>query len=494
VAALHFGLPLLLRADVAEQIGLTALRRERPTIVGTGIPVAQPEGEAAPGAWEVNPAYNPAAFFAWTSSQGTATNFPNAVGVESSHADNVAAALYGIGAGVAPGVPRVDNYDASYFIDPIIKFQLPIQGRVINNSWFSDDVSDDKYDTYVAVHDVVLVSGMNNAPDTPHPPGSCLNGMGVGLYSTSAMSSVGPTTDGRAKPDLVAPDPCCSSFATPLVAGAAALLLQAGAQNDGGKNTEAFATNSITVKALLINGAVKMTNWTNSATRPLDARYGAGILNIYNSDLQLRGQRRAAIATNSVSAGSAHPPTSDTNNVGSLRGWDYSTIQNAPLNNRVAHYFFQLPSAASGYSVTATLVWKKGFGALNNLDLFLYDARSNLLVTSSTSTVDNVEHIFIPRLPAGRYDLQVLLRDAGGETYALAFDFSPATLVITRAGTNRIVSWPASPAGYVLQSANSLTAATSWQNYFAGSVLSNEMNTVTVPAASGARFFRLIRP
>ena len=201
--------------------------------------------------------------------------------------------------------------------------------------------------------------------------------------------------------------------------------------------------------------------------------------------------------TNSVSAGSAHPPTSDTNNVGSLRGWHYSPIQSTRLTDRVAHYFFQLPSTAPAYSATATLVWKKGVAALNNLDLFLYDARSNLLVTSSTSTVDNVEHIFVPKLPAGRYDLQILKHGVGGmgsETYALAFDFSPATLAVARAGPNVIVSWPASPAGFILQSAAALTPATAWENYSSGPVLSNGMNTVAVPAASGSRFFRLIRP
>src|SRR6185503_3575184 len=135
------------------------------------------------------------------------------------------------------------------------------------------------------------------------------------------------------------------------------------------------------------------------------------------------------------------------------RGWDFSEIENAPLNDRVAHYYFNLPTNSAAFSAAATLVWKKGTGPLVNLELFLYETSSNRLVTCSTSSVDNVEHIFVPKLPAGRYDLQVLKRSAVplAESYALAFDFTPAKLSIARSGTNVVVSWPASPAGFALQ-------------------------------------------
>ncbi len=491
----------LARADVAEDIGLTAMRRERPAIVGSGIPVAQPEGSEATNAWQVNPVMNPAAFFTWTSDQGTATNFPNSVGLESGHADGVAYSFYATGTGMAPGVPRVDSYEAGYFIETVLTNQQPIAGRVINQSFILTEPSapfDPVFDSYAATFDVLFVSGMNNVPDTPYAPGTAYNGIGVGIYSTNAMSSVGPTMDGRAKPDIVAPHPCCSSFTTPQVAGAAVLLLQAGAQNDGGSNTAALATNSITVKALLLNGAVKPPGWTNGVTRPLDARYGAGVLNIYNSDLQLRGRRHVAIATNNVLAGGAHPPTSHTNNVASLSGWDFSAIQNSVVNDRVAHYYFNLPTNCGAYSAAATLVWKKNAGPLSDLDLFLYDTGSNALVTNSSSTVDNVEHIFIGKFPAGRYDLQVLRRGGvgqlGAESYALAFDFSPIKVSVVCMSTNTIISWPASSAGFVLQTTPGLSGVFNWQTIGAGGVLSNSANTITLPASMDAQFFRLFRP
>ena len=173
---------------------------------------------------------------------------------------------------------------------------------------------------------MLFISGMNNAPDVPPAPGTAYNSIGVGVFFDGSASSIGPTSDGRCKPDLVSVEPVAST-ATPDVTGAAALLLQAGAANDGGPGTAALATNATTIKALLLNGAVKMTNWTNGFRRPLDARYGAGVLNMYNSDLQLRGQRHAASTTNSVALNAAHLPNGATNTVASPRGWDLSTLQ-----------------------------------------------------------------------------------------------------------------------------------------------------------------------
>lgn len=483
-------------ASDIETTGLVAMRRERPAINGAGIAVAQPEGGGT--AWQVNPVYNSGVSFTWNSSLGTATNFPNSVGSDSSHAGGVATYFYSIfEPGVARGVPSVDNYEAGYFLNNIIVPRTAIPARVVNQS-FTAGGTEAVYDAYAVRYNVLFVSGMANEPGTAPPaPGSAYNGLGVGIISDTGMSSIGPTTDGRAKPDLVAPFSCCSSFSTPQVSGAAALLLQAGAADDAGINTAVLATNASVIKALLINGAVKMTNWTNGFRRPLDARYGAGVLNMYNSDLQLRGGRHPAIATNSVPLNAAHPPTGETNSIAARRGWDFGTIQSVALNDRVAHYYFQLPTNSAAYSATATLVWKKDTGTLTNLDLYLYETTSNTLVTCSTSSVDNVEHLFVRKLPAGRYDLQVLKRGsalAGTESYALAFDFSPVQLTAGLSGTNVIVSWPASPAGFTLQAATTLNAPVTWQNIAAtNSILSNAMNTVTLPASS-AQFFRLFRP
>ena len=489
-------------ADDAETIGVTAMRRERPSILGSGIPVALSEAPEPNNGFEVNPIVNFSAQFTWISSAGTATNFPNSVGIESGHGDAVGRAFFASDLGVAPGVPRVDNYEANYFVQNVIVPLVPIRGQVVNQSWiiFSGSPSADTfYDAYANSFNVLFVSGQGNVPEPVDSPGTAYNGICVGIISTSYQSSIGPTSDGRAKPDLVAPHYCCASFSTPLVAGGATLLLQAAAANDGGANTASIATNSATIKALLLNGAVKMTNWTNGFTRPLDARYGAGVLNIYNSDRQLRGGRRAAIATNSVLLNTAHPPTGNTNNVAALRGWDFSAIQSIAGNDQVAHYSFSLPSNGVAFSATATLVWKKSAGPLANLDLFLYNTANSNLVTCSTSSVDNVEHLFVPKLPAGRYDLQVLKHGdvlaVGSESYALAFDFSPAKVSIANRETNVVVAWPASPAGFTLQAAASLNLPVAWQDVASTNfILSNAFHTLTLPASPSMRFFRLFRP
>ena len=80
------------------------------------------------------------------------------------------------------------------------------------------------------------------------------------------------------------------------------------------------------------------------------------------------------------------------------------------------------------------------------------------MVASSISRVDNVEHIYVPQLPAGRYDLEVLKHGGGStnfttaaETYALAFEFFSVKLTVTQVGGNILLSWPIYPDGFELQ-------------------------------------------
>jgi hypothetical protein len=490
----------------AELVGLTAMRREHPAINGTGVRVGMVEAAFPNNGFEVNPGdpavTQPVSLFTWRSDGNTATTYPNSAGTESWHANAVAGNFFGMGFGMATGVSHVVNYEANFFYNSIVQGNSNVLDQIINQSFIFDGLTipqqaqvEADYDAYAVAHNVLIVSGVNNANDRPPAAGTGYNGIAVGRLDGG--SSIGPNWDGRAKPDIVAPEGTTST-ATPLISGAATLLLQAAASNQGGAGTAVSATNTSVLKALLLNGAVKPTNWTNGVTRPLDARYGAGNVNVYNSHLQLRGQKRTASYTNSVGAGGPHLPAGVSNSIPSLRGWDFASIQSTTPNDRVAHYIFELPAASAAYSATATLVWKKGSGALRNLDLFLYHADSNTLVTNSISGVDNVEHLFIPSLPAGRYDLQVFRQGGSGQSgtvdYSLAFDFSPAKLSVGRAGANLVVSWPASPAGFVLQSAPSLNSPINWQNLATTSFLSNTMNNVASPLSSSMQFFRLVRP
>src|SRR5207244_2108188 len=111
--------------------------------------------------------------------------------------------------------------------------------------------------------------------------------------------------------DLVAPAGF-TSFSTPLVAAGAAILLQAGDREDGGSGSAAAATDSRTVKALLLNGAVKPADWMRTAGSPLDFRYGAGVLNVFNSYQQLRGRKQSFTLSTTNPAGDSHLPPNNT--------------------------------------------------------------------------------------------------------------------------------------------------------------------------------------
>ena len=329
---------------------------------------------------------------------------------------------------MAPGVAQVANYEANFFYTNIVAGSLRIPATIVNQSYIfgaSIPSIDTVFDNYAAKYGVLFVNGAGNGGPVSSPA-TAFNCIAVGVYG--AGSSTGPTADGRCKPDITAPE-AFTSFSTPLVAGAAALLLQAAKEGAGGSVSS--ATNTLLLKALLLNGAVKPPDWTNSIAFPLDARYGAGNLQVLNSYRQLRGGKQAFAATTSPLIGGAHlPPATPTNNP-IRRGWDLASISSTIVRDKVNHYFFDVSTSMSTSLVfTATLAWLKQNDAstINNLDLFLYDSSNNVLLTTSQSAANNIEHLYLPALPPGRYDLQVFKSGAGttsSETYALVYDFGP---------------------------------------------------------------------
>jgi hypothetical protein len=499
-----------LGADL-DTVGDTLLQQVDPTLQGKGIPVAQPEADdgGVAGVFEVNPftVGQPTNLFTWISSNGVAGTYPNSVGSVSGHADGVAGNFYGVSTGMAQQVSHVDNYDADYFVNQYIANSLPISARVVNQSFiFSIDdeqTIDAQYDDYAVQYGVLFVSGAGNGGPV-YPAATCYNGIGVGVYPGS--SSYGPTSDGRSKPDIVSPGSSVTSFSTPYVSGAAAVLLQAALRGDGGADTNA-ASDIRTVKALLLNGAVKPADWTNGITTPLDARYGAGVLNVFNSWDQLKGGKHAYIESTSVASGSPHSPGANSNNEPASTGWDFRSLTNADsLHDRINHYYFNL-TGSNFFTLTTTLVWLRPHSTLlnptpgiNDLNLFLYNTTNGNLILCSTSAVDNVEHIFLPTLPPGRYDLQVEKNSQGevssDESYALAFEFFNVSLSISQTNTNAVISWPLAPAGFQLDSTTNLTPPVAWSPVTEPvSVDTNaNQNVVVAPITGGNQFFRLQRP
>jgi Subtilase family len=420
-------------ASTLDTIGFTSLRLINPNLTGQGLTVGQ--AEAGTPTWEVNPAAvgQPVSLFTWTSSSGSTNAYPNPLGNESGHADQVGGILYGASTGLAPGVQRMDNYEAGYF-SSLVQNQTAIAARLVNQSFiFSGQLTtvDRDYDNYVARYHTLFISGVGNS-GSPSSPATAYNGLAVGALD--GQSSLGPTSDGRAKPDLTAPA-SQTSFSTPLVSGGVALMLEAAAQDVGGAGSAAAAGDDRTIKALLLNGAQKPGNWTNGVSTPLDARYGAGVLNLFRSYRQLRGGKHAFVSQASYGQGNPHPPPVSATDIPARRGWDWAAITSSVTEERAHHYYFQLTGSSNQwFTMTATLVWERQQNqvSVNNLDLFLYEADTGALRGASQSSVDNVEHLYVTGLAPGRYVLQVLKwgglleRVTNEETYALAFEFGPA--------------------------------------------------------------------
>jgi hypothetical protein len=513
--------------------GVTELRAFGTNLYGSGIRVAQVEFpiDAQGLEWEVSPTYvgQPPSLFTYYSNNVSTNVYPNSLGEESIHADSVAWNFYDVTTGVATNVAHVDNYNANYFIVENLNdtFSLPssnIDDPVVNQSFaFGDEVSnqfvnlssneqaavDTAYDNYATKYSTLFVSGAGNGAENGDPPyvsapATCYDGIGVGVFEGNG-SSPGPTIDnGRCKPDLTAIAPGgATSYSCPIVAGAATVLMQAGGRGDGGSDTN-FARNMVTVKALLMNGAVKPADWSNSPPSPLDFRYGAGVVNVFNSYEQLIGGEHGYNFTTNIPMGTAHPPVVTTASISTLHGWDFNTNTSSSSKDSVSHYFFNATNSNddASFMLTATLVWNRhqNTSGINNLELFLYNAANSNLLASSTSIVDNVQYVFVPQLPQGRYDLQVWKAGGGSiisdsEPYALAWSISSESLSIAGSGTNVCLSWPAYPAGFAVAEASSLNSPVVWStNNVPLPVFTNNQAVIWLNPSGGAQFFRLQTP
>jgi len=525
-------LPLASMGAPLDTIGVTLLRTVIPDLNGEGVRVAQVEGPVnganQPPAFEVNPTdanvTQPTSLFTYYSSLvgSPATTYPNTIGANSYHANYVAGSFFGLPFGVATNVTHVDNYEELHFLNSIVFDPYPptpaIPASIVNQSFImigSTDTNlqlqyDQGFDDYAAAHGTLFVSGVGNADPNYYfgavnSPASCYNGMGVAAYGT-VNSSVGPTLDnGRSKPDITSPalPTLATSYSTPMVAGSAAVLRQAGLRGDGGVDTSS-ATDMRTLKALLLNGAVKPTDWTNSTTSPLDTRYGAGVVNVFNSYVQLTGGKHAAIELTSVNKGDPHPPGSGSSNILSHRGWDFRALSSGNNSDSINHYYFDLTNqfGAAPFTATATLVWIRHEGKtdINDLNLYLYNATTGTLVAESISPVDNVEHLHIETLSPGRYDLQVLKR--GGtpntpprvidpESYALTWEFFNVPLAIEATNGTATLTWPIYPTGFRLQTKSSLAPLVNWSTPAQTPLVTNGFNRLEWPIGSTPAFFRL---
>ncbi len=291
-----------------------------------------------------------------------------------------------------------------------------------------------RLDWVVNRDEYIQVVAMNNGSTNNPLLGSSFNAIAVGLSNGSAAHGSFPlattpstpyASASRTRPDLVAPAGA-TSYATPMVASAAALLVAEGHQGGNTLSTDpavTFTTNrngdkiynaerSEVVKAALMAGASRTaaqlaTTYAVNTANGLNNVYGAGQLNIYNS-------------YNIIAAGEQNSREDLLSGSGEIKavGFDYDPAFGG-LNgsNKTGTYIFK---ALTTGSLAASLVWNlnvtgetaSGFdtsATLYNLGLALYDMTSSSEVAYAASLVDNTENLWYTGLTANHaYALEVI--------------------------------------------------------------------------------------
>lgn len=339
-------------------------------------------------------------------------------GTASDHATTVGRNFYGNSTSIAPGITSVDVFSANDWLNnlgwlngtPAVEVN-PLQ----NHSWIAETDTNDaslRMDYAVTRDGFLPLAGLNNGSSTTVPDtyGSIYNGITVGV-SDGDHSRGGTVYDisGRVKPEIVAPN-AFTSFATPYVSAAAAMLIEAA-------GSEAAAKDQLTLKAILLAAANKspFPDWDQSYNRPIDEIYGAGQLDVFEAYfIQNAGQQAAGGTMNE-------------------RGWNL-----ASLNTNASHtYGIKVPEGFGLRNFSALLTWNRevsrtesGRGrfttvsydpSLADMSLELKAAGASSIYLSDSS-VDNLEHIWRDAgnaLGPGEYTLTVAT-DLAAE-YAIAW-------------------------------------------------------------------------
>ena len=418
------------KADWRAEIGHTRLLQLAAS-AGQGIPAATGSGvshiEASTGVGIYGPDTASSVF------SGKSFIFKSGASGVSSHANRVALNYYG-SASLLSANSTVDLYDANSWIGGGFLnlgggFTAPAsEARAVqNHSWIGNGITESqateigrRLDFAINRDGFISVMGVNNGASTTLPQLLAQTYHGISVGRDDGQHSAGLTTldgTGRGKPEIVAPSTSpdnATSWTTPMVAGAAGVLhgkLASAPYSQSGANLPRV------VKALLLAGATKDTVplWANTASRPLDARYGAGELNLHHSYLALLAGR--ATASNNTSYG--------------IRGWAAETVNRSSSKT----WYFTIPPGAAGTPFCAVLTWHRTVSSLgwtatlSNLDLRLHHASGFALgsqIAASASTVDNTELIHQPALPPGNYALVVENTSSNNTAIGMAWHSLPA--------------------------------------------------------------------
>jgi hypothetical protein len=350
----------------------------------------------------------------------------------SGHATVVGQFYYGNSTSIAPGVYDVDCWEANSWLgfgflhgaNPAPPNLSPC--KVVNNSWIgtASVLYLRKLDAVIGAQGLIICSGVNNGTGPLDVPllSHLFNGIAVGR--SDGQHHAGGTLPGydiagRQKPEIVAPAGA-TSYATPLVAGAAALLVET-ARTDASLSVNPDAERPEVIKAALLAGAEHRPGWTNGApatgpmrgatTTPLDLLWGVDEVDVNKSHWILTGDVQPSAASAASAIDAAHA------------GWDSVSI----TSGQSLFWRFDLEALKPHVSVIAT--WNRQVAAdltsftIPDCDLELWsvDALGNLtsLVgnggvgafgggnVASASLLDNVEHLYIADLAPGQYALEL---------------------------------------------------------------------------------------
>lgn len=384
-----------------------------------------------------------------------------------------------------------------------------VRADVINSSWGFEDPTGSSAET-IAIDAMLRSSGVigvfsagNSGPlgNTVGAPGSGYNGITVGALTNTELRPVYDTVadfssrgwsqaynpqmdvvlnNARATVDLVAPgdnltmafyggltgghvagsDPTAgsgqyyipnmggTSFSAPIVAGAAALMVDA---------AKAFGiaemTHPLVVKAALMAGATPTQGWNNGqyldgsvirTSQALDLAAGAGALNLEKTHAIYVGNSLLLAPSIYATDGLNTLGVAGTSGAGNLaaQGWDLGAIQGG------ANLYTMAGVMAAGSQFSAVLTWyaARGFDvalssaediALSNLSLELWCLDQNLgdrLVGRSESPWGTSEHLRFTLADTGQYQLRVVWEGQNYQTaaapdlltdYGLAWSITP---------------------------------------------------------------------
>ncbi|MCP4098467.1 MAG: PEP-CTERM sorting domain-containing protein [Planctomycetaceae bacterium] len=390
------------------EIGFNDLVSEKGGSLGDGAGLNVMQAEAPDSAGNYMPDVTSGEFAGKTFTEGSGAFGAN------NHGTLVARNFYGNSSSMTGGISSITGYDANNYI---FDWLNALSGNDLNstpafdignhsyvgNGLTTAQAEDilERFDFVINRDNTLMVVGANNGSTsaTPQVLTPSYNAIAVGRsdggHSQSLTSVYGAP---RFATSIVVPSAGATSFSTPVVGSAAALLKHAGAGTD-------FVQNEV-IRATLFAGATKdeFASWDRTSTRPMDEVFGFGELNILNSYHIFEGGQFE---------GSTTDPTSNISN----QGWDYGDFD----GSQDLFYDFSIASGGNA-SLSAVLSWNMDIVDVNSgiafeaernladLNLELFDSSGSFLgtlVDASNGSAYNNEHIFFEGLDGGNYTFRI---------------------------------------------------------------------------------------